>query len=57
MNFHGSFEEIRLLFHDTVERGDIFVALTICREKWAYVSGRLDGDEAAVTLIPALAKI
>jgi len=26
MNFHGSFEEIRLLFHDTVERGNIFVA-------------------------------
>ena len=54
MNFHGSFEEIRLLFHETVEKGDIFVALTICREKWAYVSGRLDGDEAAVTLISAL---
>jgi len=26
MNFYGSFEEIHLLFHDTVERGDIFVA-------------------------------
>ena len=26
MNFHGSFEEIRLLFHGTVEKSDIFVA-------------------------------
>ena len=28
--------------------------LTVCREEWAFVRGRLDGDEAAVTLIPAL---
>jgi hypothetical protein len=27
---------------------------TICSEEWAFVRGRLDGDEAAVTLIPAL---
>jgi hypothetical protein len=27
---------------------------TICREEWTFVRGRLDGDEAAVTLIPAL---
>ena len=26
MNIHRSFEEIHLLFHDTVEKGDIFVA-------------------------------
>ncbi len=26
MNFHGSFEEIHLLFHDTIESGEIFVA-------------------------------
>ena len=48
MNFHGSFEEIHLLFHDTVEKGDILLLFTVCRE------GRLDGDEAAVTLISAL---
>jgi hypothetical protein len=27
---------------------------TICREEWAFMRGRLDGDEAAVMLIPAL---
>ncbi len=26
VDFHGSFEEIHLLFHDTVEKGDIFIA-------------------------------
>jgi hypothetical protein len=29
---------------------------TIHREELAFVSSRLDGDEAAVALIPALAK-
>ena len=39
MNFHGIFEEIHLLFHDTIEKRDIFIALTICREEWALFEG------------------
>jgi hypothetical protein len=37
-----------------LKRVTSLLLFTICREKWAYVSGRLDGDEAAVTLISAL---
>jgi hypothetical protein len=37
-----------------LKRVTYLLLFTICREEWAFVRGRLDGDEAAVTLIPAL---
>jgi hypothetical protein len=48
MSFHGSFEEIHLLFHDTVERSDIFVAFHHLLRVMGLCEGSTRWEEAAV---------